>query len=159
MSTIDPTLAAGVALQCARASVRTLMTREVVVLDARQPLRDAMQVFATEPLDHLLVTDGARLAGVVSALAVLENLVADADSQHAMISTAMDPPVLIHPDAPISEAIHALVTRHASVLVVIDGEAMHGTFTLADVVRALHPIQHWARLYATEVDGSIPFLH
>ena len=95
-----------------------------------------------------------------SALAVVENLVADADSQHAMISTAMDPtPVLIHPDAPISEAIHALVTRHASVLVVIDGEAMHGIFTLADVVRALHPIQLWAPQYATEVDSSIPFLH
>jgi CBS domain-containing protein len=60
-----------IAQRMVRLRVRDAMTRDVVAVDADTPLTEAAATMAGRRIHRLLVTDGGRLAGLISALDVV----------------------------------------------------------------------------------------
>ena len=60
-----------IAQRMASLRVRDAMTAEVVAVEADTPLQQAAETMAARRIHRLLVTEGGRLAGVVSALDVV----------------------------------------------------------------------------------------
>jgi acetoin utilization protein AcuB len=133
------------ALETALLAVADLMTRDVVRIEASRPLADAISLFNERGFRHLLVVDGARLAGVLSDRSALRALVRNPDAQATAVRTAMTrDPVTIRPHATVSEAIHLLLTHRINCLPVVaeDGTAC-GILTTTDLLRAQFSLQRW----------------
>jgi CBS domain-containing protein len=133
------------ALERALVRVRMLMTREVVMLDVGAPVRDAIHLFSTKQFRHVLVTDGTQLAGVVSDRDVLRALLRSPDAGNAPVATVMTKdPIVVGPDAPISEAIHLLTSNRINCLPVVEGgRHVQGILTTTDLLNALFALQRW----------------
>lgn len=133
------------ALQRALVDVRMLMTREVVTLDVGAPVRDAIHLFSSKQFRHLLVADGTRLTGVLSDRDVLRALLRSPDAGNATVATVMtQDPIMIGPDAPISEAIHLLTSNRINCLPVVEGDRqVQGILTTTDLLNALFALQRW----------------
>jgi len=133
------------ALQRAMVDVRMLMTREVVTLDVGAPVRDAIHLLSSKQFRHVLVTDEAQLAGVVSDRDVLRALLRRPDAGNAAVATVMTrDPITIGPDAPISEAIHLLTSNRINCLPVVGADRqLQGILTTTDLLNALFALQRW----------------
>lgn len=132
-------------------TVGTLMIRRVDAVFADHPLADAAARMAQRGVRHLPVIDGLRrVTGILSERDVrqvtgrrLLELTTDEERSRAVarlrVSDAMTPdPRTIDEDAPLSDAVRALVEDRIGALPVIDAEErLCGILSYVDLVRYL----------------------
>lgn len=119
--------------------VRDWMTRQPVTVSPDRPVGQVAGLMRTHAIRHVLVTDGDRLAGIVSNRDVrtpvgLEPRV----PAEAPVSRVMsENPVTVAADAPLVVAARALLERRIGALPVLDGDRVVGILTRSDALEAL----------------------
>ncbi len=129
--------------------VRHIMTAEVLSIDLREPVTEAMRLFASYPVNHLPVVDGSSLRGMLSAadMLKLEYFLPKPGAQGSAvllnhrfkIDKLMRSPVFTASlDDTIADAASRMATNAVHSLPVVD-ESNHlvGIVTTTDIMQAL----------------------
>jgi CBS domain-containing protein len=145
----------GFALRCALVSVGEIMTREAVTLDVGRTLAEALDAFAGRGACHVLVTDGSRLAGVLSGRTAIDVLLRERDGIRLPLAAVMTrDPVTIPPEAALSVAIHRLRAHRTDCLPVTGRRGVvYGTLTASDLLGSLFPVQRWLETRAPRLNA------
>lgn len=117
--------------------VRDRMTAKVVTIDADRPAADAEALLLRHRIRQLPVTRDGRLVGIVTHRDLRRTRAARATV--ASLMTAK--PAAIAPDATIDEAARRLRSYKVGGLPVVEGKALVGILTVADVLDALIEIR------------------
>lgn len=133
------------ALECALVSVGDLMTRHVVAVDVHSSLGEAARLFSSRGFHHILVLDGARLAGVLSERDVLRSSLEDRRSHGILVSAVMTrDPITTGPHASVSEAIHLFTNNQIDCLPVTgEHREVYGIITRSDLLEVSFVVQRW----------------
>lgn len=127
--------------------VRNLMTAAPITVPRQTSAADAWRQMTDMRRQHLLVTDGNLLVGIVTDRDVRLNLPSPATSlsasvlnyllQRVTVDQVMTAPVLtIDPSADARQAARIMLDRQIGALPVLEGMRIVGIVTETDVVRA-----------------------
>jgi CBS-domain-containing membrane protein len=111
-------------------SVADLMTRDVITIDASEPLALARELHGRHPHRPLPVLEEERLVGLVGSVAELAGA-------SLKVRDAMTAPVaFVHPTTPLRHAAELMLKRQIACLPVVDESGrLAGLLTEADLVR------------------------
>jgi CBS domain-containing protein len=127
--------------------VRDVMTPKPITVDPSTPILDARQRMADRRIRHLVVTEGARVVGIITDRDVRLNLPSPATSlsvwevnyllARLTVGEVMTRSVIvIDSERPIAEAARIMVDHKIGALPVVDGGSLVGIVTESDFVRA-----------------------
>lgn len=127
--------------------VRDLMTRDPLTVSVDSSLVDARRMMLERRFRHLLVTDGGRLAGIVTDRDIRLNLPSPATSlsvweinyllARMTVGSVMTAAVItVDPNRDVVEAAHIMLDHKIGALPVVDGGTVVGIMTETDIVRA-----------------------
>jgi acetoin utilization protein AcuB len=120
-------------------TVRLYMTPAPHTIGRAQSLATARGLMQEHGIRHLPVLDGGQLVGLLSERDVflVESLPGtnptDVRAEDAMVADVL----ITSPDAPLADAVEAMVERKAGSAVVMQGPTVSGVLTTIDVMRAL----------------------
>jgi CBS domain-containing protein len=137
------------------ATVRDVMTRDVIVVSADTPLKDVVTLLISRRVSGMPVVEAERVVGVISEADLLIKEYASASEAPSgplaftsrrhrsderrdarTAGQAMTAPALtIGPDASLSEAARLMIERRVNRLPVVDGERLVGIVTRADIIK------------------------
>jgi adenylylsulfate kinase len=127
--------------------VRDLMTRGLITVSPQTSVTEARALMANERIRHLLVTDGGRLAGIVTDRDIRLTLASPATTLSVWelnyllakltVGEVMTKSVIVvEPDRDAREAARIMLDHKIGALPVLDGERIAGILTETDLVRA-----------------------
>jgi len=127
--------------------VRELMTGAVISVDPDTPVLEARQRMVRERIRHLVVLDGAELAGIVTDRDIRLNLPSQATSlsvwemnfllNKLLVGEVMTRAVItVGPDRDCREAARLMLEHRIGALPVVDRGVVIGIITETDVLRA-----------------------
>jgi len=127
--------------------VQDLMTRDPLTVSIDTPLLEARRMMTERRIRHLLVTDGERLAGIVTDRDIRLNMPSPATSlsvweinyllARMTVESVMTRTVMtVAPDRDASAAARIMLDHKIGALPVIDTGAVVGIVTETDMVRA-----------------------
>lgn len=121
--------------------VYTVMTRDVLTVAPRTPLKDVARLLVDNRVSGVpVVDDDGTVLGVVSEADVLEKERAAVNVKHEARDAAdamTAPPIVIRPHRPLAEAAALMLDRGVNRLPVVDDHGrLVGIVTRADLVRA-----------------------
>jgi acetoin utilization protein AcuB len=127
--------------------VRELMTREPLSVSPDTPLVEARRMMLERRFRHLLVTDGGRLAGIVTDRDIRLNLPSPATSlsvwevnyllARMTVDSIMTSAVItVDPSRDVFEAARIMLDHRIGALPVVDGGTVVGIMTETDILRA-----------------------
>jgi CBS domain-containing protein len=111
--------------------------REVATIDAAASLQEAATELARRRIGALLVTEGGRIAGIVSERDIIGCLamhgpgLADRTVADAMTADV----ITVEPGTPVLAALALITSRRVRHLPVIDGGALVGLVSIGDLVK------------------------
>ena len=112
--------------------MKDLMSRHVVSIAAETTVAEARERFRTNEIDHLVVVDGKRVAGVVAGKDILgvrdDKTIADV-MRHEVVT--------IDPEATLRRAAGVMRGRDVGCLPVVDDGRLVGIVTTSDLLTAL----------------------
>jgi predicted transcriptional regulator len=115
-------------------TVAEVMTRQVIRIDRRSSIADAVATLVTHRIDGAPVVDGWRVVGVISK-SDLMYLVGDGG---ASVERAMTPVVFaVRSTDPVPAAVRMMLTAKVHRALVIDDHQLVGTVSPFDVLAAL----------------------
>jgi acetoin utilization protein AcuB len=119
--------------------IREFMTAEPVRIPRDMPLEAAHALMRSARVRHLVVTDGARLVGVLSQRDVyLMETLRGAEPEKASAEEAMvGTPYAVPADAPVAGVARAMWEQRIGSAVVLEAGEVVGIFTRTDALRAL----------------------
>jgi CBS domain-containing protein len=131
----------------ATVKVRELMTREPLSVSLDTPVVDARRTMLEHRFRHLLVTDGGRLAGIITDRDIRLNLPSPATSlsvweinyllARMTVASVMTTGVItVDPDRDAVEAARIMLDHKIGALPVVDGGKVVGIMTETDILRA-----------------------
>jgi acetoin utilization protein AcuB len=123
------------------------MTTVPITVTPATPVSEARQLMQKKRIRHLLVTEGERLAGIITDRDIRLNLPSPATSLSVWevnylltkltVGEAMTRSVItIRPDRPVEEAVRLLLEHKIGALPVTEGERLAGIITETDLLRA-----------------------
>jgi acetoin utilization protein AcuB len=127
--------------------VRDIMTAKPLTVDPATPILDARQRMTDRRIRHLVVTEGARVVGIITDRDIRLNLPSPATSlsvweinyllARLTVGEVMTHSVIvIDSDRPVAEAARIMVDHKIGALPVVDGGNLVGIVTESDFVRA-----------------------
>ena len=127
--------------------VRELMTGAPITVGPDTPVFEARQLMLKERIRHLLVTDGSRLAGIVTDRDIRLNLPSQATSlsvwevnyllARLTVGKVMSKTVIsVGPEKEAHEAARLMLEHKIGAVPVVEGERLLGIITETDVLRA-----------------------
>ena len=127
--------------------VRDLMTRDPLTVSIDTPLLEARRMMTERRIRHLLVTDGERLAGIVTDRDIRLNMPSPATSlsvweinyllARMTVESVMTKAVItVAPGRDASDAARIMLDHKIGALPVVDAGAVVGIVTETDMVRA-----------------------
>jgi CBS domain-containing protein len=128
-------------------TVRDIMTSKPITIDPTTPILDARQRMADARIRHLIVTEDARVVGIITDRDIRLNLPSPATSlsvwevnyllARLTVGEVMTRSVMvIDPDRPTAEAARIMVDHKIGALPVVEGGRLTGIVTESDFVRA-----------------------
>ena len=119
----------------------TVMTRDVVTIDAGARLPTALHIMATTAVRHLPVVDRGRCLGVLVETDLIRSLAAPsppfATAVTAPLSRLCRPALELPPTARVSDAARYMFTDVSDAVLVTDQRRVLGIVTATDLVRLL----------------------
>jgi acetoin utilization protein AcuB len=126
--------------------VRELMTREPLTVSIDTPVVDARRTMLEHRIRHLLVTDGGRLAGIVTDRDIRLNLPSPATSlsvweinyllARMTVGSVMTAAVItVDPNRDAVEAARIMLDHKIGALPVVDAGTVVGIMTETDILR------------------------
>ncbi len=117
--------------------VSDIMSGRVVTIDKREPVIAAARLLKRMNLGALPVTDGGRLAGMLTDRDIVLRCVASGGDAHSMtVEEIMTRGVVTaSPDAAVDEAARRMGRGQVRRLPVVDGGKIVGMVSLADMAR------------------------
>lgn len=111
--------------------------REVVTIDSAANLRTAADELTRHRIGALVVTDGSRIAGILSERDIIHCLAAHGDELLQLpVSEAMTADVITaEPGMPVLAALGLMTQRRIRHLPVVDGAALIGIVSIGDLVK------------------------
>lgn len=127
--------------------VRDVMTSQPITVDPQTPILDARQRMADRRIRHLIVTEAARVVGIITDRDVRLNLPSPATSlsvwevnyllARLTVGEVMTRSVIvIDSERAVAEAARIMVEHKIGALPVVDGGRLVGIVTESDFVRA-----------------------
>jgi acetoin utilization protein AcuB len=127
--------------------VRALMTSEPLTVGPDTPVIEARRMMSERRIRHLLVTDGGRLAGIVTDRDIRLNLPSPATSlsvwemnyllARLTVASVMTGSVItVGPERDAAEAARIMLDHKIGALPVVDAGKVVGIITEADILRA-----------------------
>jgi acetoin utilization protein AcuB len=127
--------------------VRDLMTPAPITVDPEMPMLQARERMREARIRHLVVTEGARVVGIVTDRDIRLNLPSPATSlsvweiNHLLASLTVRQimsasVIVVDPDRPAAEAARIMTDHKIGALPVVDGTQLTGIITESDFVRA-----------------------
>jgi CBS domain-containing protein len=131
--------------QLTRIPVRDVMQTNVVTISASDRLSTVEDIMTLGRVRHMPVVHAGKLVGVVSERdllrASLSNLSGHRyDERRAFLHVVeiarvmSTPPIVVTPDAMVSEAAHIMAEKKIGCLPVVDGDALVGMITETDIL-------------------------
>jgi CBS domain-containing membrane protein len=129
--------------------IRHIMTAELLSIDIRESITEAMRLFASYPVHHLPVVDGADLKGILSTadMLKLEYFLPKSGAQASAmllnnrfsVDKLMRSPVITAGlDDTIADAASRMVTKAVHALPVVDEDNhLRGIVTTTDIMQAM----------------------
>ena len=119
------------------ASVRSVMSTEVVTLPGSTPMVEAARHMVRRHIGSVLVVDGTMLSGILTERDVLRAAAKPADMAAEAISRWMSPePICCSPEVDTEEAAEMMLSGGFRHLPVVDGTGLLGIVSLRDVLSA-----------------------
>lgn len=117
--------------------VQDLMSTDVQTISPSASAVEAWELMRRLGIHHLVVTEGRRLAGVISDRDAGGRKGA-AVRRHANVADLMTPNVVtVPPDAPVRKAANLMRGRSIGCLVVTRGDRPIGIITVSDLLEAI----------------------
>ena len=121
-------------------TVSSIMTKDVFVLDANDPVREAGRTFRNHHLRHAPVVSNGELVGMLSLVDLekedREESSIDTQFMPLMINQVMSPnPVSIQAHATIRQLATLFTENDFHAVPVLDGDRVAGIVTTTDVIR------------------------
>jgi acetoin utilization protein AcuB len=127
--------------------VRDLMTPAPITVDPEMPMLQARERMREARIRHLVVTEEARVVGIVTDRDIRLNLPSPATSlsvweiNHLLASLTVRQimsasVIVVDPDRPAAEAARIMTDHKIGALPVVDGTQLTGIITESDFVRA-----------------------
>ena len=121
-------------------TVRDWMSRNPVTVSPEVPVKQVIRLMRAQGIRHVLVMEGARLAGIVSDRDV-RRLLLDEESRvcpGSPVGHLMSVgPVTVAPEAPLTEAARGMLDMKIGALPVVEDDRPIGILTKSDVLEAL----------------------
>jgi CBS domain-containing protein len=120
------------------ASIRKHVTRDVVALDGKAPVREAAKLMADRKIGSVAVRDGSRIVGLVTERDLVTTVLARGGDTSGPIREAMRASVpRVGPEATETE-VAALMRDHATRhLLVEDGGQVAGVVSMRDIIQLM----------------------
>ncbi len=120
--------------------VSSVMRSPVITIDKGSEVGEALELMEREGINHLVVTSGDRVVGVVSVRDIMEGLGSSRfgkiPARRIYVSSVMtEPPITIEVNNSIREAIETMLSKGISSLPVIDDGQLAGIVTETDLIR------------------------
>jgi len=127
--------------------VRELMTKKPLTVPVDTPVVEARRTMLEHRIRHLLVTDGGRLAGIVTDRDIRLNMPSPATSlsvweinyllARMTVGSVMTKSVItVDPNRNVVEAARIMLDHKIGALPVVDGGTIIGIMTETDIMRA-----------------------
>jgi CBS domain-containing protein len=114
--------------------VRDVMTPATVTESRHDSIRTAAERMWRQQTGSLLITDGGRLAGIITERDLLRAVALGADPDETSIDDAMTAEVFtVSPDMQLQDAARAMATRWIRHLPVVEGDQLLGVVSMRDV--------------------------
>ena len=118
--------------------VRDVMTAPTVTEGRSDSLRAAAAQMWREQTGSLLVTEGGRLAGIITERDVLRAVALGADPDHSSVDDAMtDEVYTVGPRTQVQDAAREMAARWIRHLPVVDEEEIVGVVSMRDMTGVL----------------------
>ena len=128
------------------ARVRDIMQEKIVTISVSDRLSTVEDIMTLGRVRHMPVVHAGKLVGVVSERdllrASLSNLRTHGNEERRAFLNAIDisrvmsaPPVVIHPEATVSEAARVMAERKIGCLPVVQNDELIGLVTETDILR------------------------
>jgi CBS domain-containing protein len=115
--------------------IRELIAKPPVAVPGETTVRDAATVMESANVGALLVTDGGRLAGIVTDRDIVIRAVAGGYPPQARIDSFMSTTIVsVDADADVHEAYRVLGTHGVRRLPVVSGDDIVGMLTVDDLI-------------------------
>ena len=119
-------------------TVKDLMTKNVVTIDANKTVVEAAALMSEKDIGDLIVMDDNTPVGIVTERDFVRRVLAEGKSVDSKVSEVMTRSLkVIDPDAPIKEAARRMVNKGIRRLPVIKDNKLVGIITAADFARHL----------------------
>lgn len=122
--------------------VRSLMSTDVVALEASAPLRSAAEAMRDEDVGSVVVTDGGHVSGIVTDRDIVVRAGAEGRDLSAttLASICTEQVATVDPDAPVEDAIRLMRDRAIRRIVVAEPDARPvGVLSMGDLARRRDP--------------------
>ena len=119
-------------------TVKDLMTKNVVTIDANKTVIEAAALMSENDIGDLIVMDDNTPVGIVTERDFVRRVLAEGKSADSKVSEVMTRPLkVIDPEAPIKEAARRMVNKRIRRLPVIKDNKLVGIITAADFAKHL----------------------
>ncbi len=119
-------------------TVKDLMTKDVVTIEADKTVVEAAALMSEKDIGDLVVMDGSTPVGIVTERDLVRRVLAERKPVSTKVSKIMTTPLkVIDPDAPIKEAARRMVNKKIRRLPVIKNNKLVGILTAADFAKHL----------------------
>jgi CBS domain-containing protein len=125
---------------------------DVLKIDAAATVLEAVKRMVEENVGSLLVTEGGRIAGIVTERDYLRRaaLADRADDETPVRDIMTSPLVVATPDTPIDECMALMTERRIRHVPVVDGGDVVGLVSIGDLVKFKSERQSFEIQYLTE---------
>ena len=114
--------------------VQEVMTGGVQTVSAQTRLTEAASLMRTKRIRHLIVTDGARVCGVLSDRDVLKSRATAADDCRCVADVMTAPAITVTPTTTVRRAANVMRGQTIGCLVVAERGRVAGVVTTSDLL-------------------------
>jgi CBS domain-containing protein len=121
--------------------IRSIMSTDVVALEAGSPLRSAAEVMRDEDVGSVIVTDGGHVTGIVTDRDLVVRAAAEGRDLSATTlgSISTETVVAVGPDDPVEVAVRVMREQAVRRVVVVEGDRPVGVVSMGDLARRRDP--------------------
>ncbi len=127
-------------------TVGGIMTRDVAVVEAGQPIADAVKVMAERGIGSLVVVEDGEVTGILTETDLLRYVSSGGDDHMSVADMMSSPAVSVEACTPLLDASEVMHSHGFRRLPIVDGGELVGIVTETDIARAMESTGIWRKV-------------